>query len=59
MKNDLTKKQQQFVDRFIDMAYENMAIEKEIPWSREEVYTRYYQDALDLINDGTYKRIRL
>lgn len=54
----LTKLQARFVKRFIDIAYENMAIEKEVPFSRQEAHKRYFQDALDLIKDGTYKSIR-
>jgi hypothetical protein len=54
----LTKPQERFVKRFIDIAYENMAIEKEMPFTRQEAYRRYRQDALDLVRDGTYKTIR-
>ncbi|MBI4600013.1 hypothetical protein HY732_03760 [Candidatus Uhrbacteria bacterium] len=54
----LTQTQNRFVKRFIDIAYENMAIEREAPFSRKEAYQRYHRDALDLIEDGTYKTIR-
>lgn len=53
----LTADQNRFIKKFIDIAYENMAIEKETPFSRQEAYRRYYQDALDLIKDGTYKKV--
>lgn len=54
----LTKEQQRFVKCFIDIAYENMAIEKEAAYTRTEAYRRYHQDALDLVRDGTYKKVR-
>ncbi|MBI2483979.1 hypothetical protein HYV71_02230 [Candidatus Uhrbacteria bacterium] len=54
----LTEAQNRFVKRFIDIAYENMAIERETPFTRKEAYRRYRNDALDLIRDGTYKTIR-
>ncbi len=54
----LTVTQKRFVKIFIDLAYENMAIEREQPFSRREAYRRYHRDALDLIKDGTYKTIR-
>lgn len=54
----LTAEQKRFIKKFIDIAYENMAIEKETPLSRQEAYRRYYRDALDLVKDGTYKTIR-
>lgn len=44
--------------RFIDIAYENMAIEKETPFTRQQAYRRYRNDALDLVRDGTYKTIQ-
>ena len=56
---DLTEKEKRFVKAFVDIAYENMAIEHEIPITREEAYKRYHSDALDLLKDGTYKNIRL
>jgi len=46
------------VRRFIVIAYENMAIEKETPFTRKEAYQRYHRDALDLIEDGTYKNVQ-
>lgn len=55
----LNQSQQKFVKKFVDIVYENMAIEHETPISRREAYQRYKQDALDLIHDGTYKTIRL
>lgn len=54
----LNKTQNRFVKRFIDIAYENMAIEKETPFTRREAYQRYYRDALDLVEDGTYKNVQ-
>lgn len=54
----LTKVQERFVRRFIDIAYENMAIEKETPFTRQQAYQRYRNDALDLVRDGTYKTIQ-
>lgn len=54
----LTIAQKRFVKKFIDILYENMAIEHETPFSREEAYRRYRRDALDLIHDGTYKTVR-
>lgn len=54
----LTTSQKRFVKKFIDIAYENMAIEKETPFSRKEAYRRYQNEALDLIKDGTYRTIR-
>lgn len=56
---ELTKTQQQFVHFFIDLSWENMHIECETPYTKQEAYRRYYQDALDLIKDGTYKRIKI
>ena len=53
----LTKTQERFVKRFIDIAFENMAIENEAVYSRSEAYKRYAHDAIDLIEDGTYKKI--
>lgn len=53
----LTADQKRFVKKFINIAYENMAIEKETPFSLREAYRRYHQDALDLIKDGTYKKV--
>jgi hypothetical protein len=55
----LTKKQQTFVQFFIDMVWENMHIEQETPYTKKQAYRRYYQDALDMIEDGTYKRINI
>lgn len=54
----LTSAQRRFMKKFIDIAYENMAIEKETPFSRKEAYRRYWNDALDLVKDGTYKTVR-
>ncbi len=54
----LTTLQKRFIKAFIDVAYENMAIEKETPFTRQEAHIRYFHDALDLIKDGTYKTIR-
>lgn len=59
LRRELNKTQERFVKAFIDLAYENMAIERETPFSRNEAYRRYRDDALDLIRDGTYKTIRL
>jgi hypothetical protein len=56
---NLTKPQERFIKTFIDIAYENMAIEHETPFTRSEAYKRYRSDAIDLIEDGTYKNIRL
>ena len=58
-KEKLTEQQERFVRAFIDFAYENMNIEKETPITREEAYARYYNDALDLVKDGTYQNVRL
>ena len=55
----LTAQQKRFVQRFVDMAYENMAIERETPLSRREAHQRYRKDALDLVKDNTYKNINL
>jgi hypothetical protein len=55
----ITEEQERFIKAFIDIAYENMAIEHETPFSRREAYQRYRSDAMDLIKDGTYKAIRL
>ena len=55
----MSKPQERFMKAFIDIAYENMAIEHENPFSRSEAYRRYREDAFDLIRDGTYKTIRL
>lgn len=54
-----TPVQERFIKTFIDIAYDNMAIEEEAPFSRQEAYRRYRKDALDLVHDGTYKTIRL
>ncbi len=54
----LSKIQSRFIKRFIDIAYENMAIEEEVPFTRTEAYQRYHRDALDLIEDGTYKNVQ-
>jgi len=53
------KKQEAFIKRFVDIAYENMAIEQEVTMSRQEAYKRYRQEAVDLVKDGTYKKVRL
>lgn len=55
----LTPAQKRFMQRFIDIAYENMAIEKERPFSRRAAYQRYWSEALKLIKDGTYKSVRV
>ena len=55
----MSKPHERFMKAFIDIAYENMAIEHENPFSRSEAYRRYREDAFDLIRDGTYKTIRL
>lgn len=55
----ITKAQEFFVKRFIDIAYENMAIENEMPFTRAQAYRRYRADALDLVRDGTYRAIKL
>ncbi|MEK7480616.1 MAG: hypothetical protein AAB604_00755 [Patescibacteria group bacterium] len=51
--------QERFIKAFIDVAYENMAIEHETPLTRREAYKRYRADAIDLIRDGTYKNIHV
>lgn len=53
-----TLAQKRFIKKFVDIIYENMAIEHETPFSRQEAYRRYRRDAIDLIKDGTYKTIR-
>lgn len=57
-RKQLTPPQKRFIKRFIDFAFENMAIEKETPFTRKEAYKRYHQDAFDLILDGTYKQVQ-
>ncbi len=47
---------ERFIKTFIDVAFESMAIEQEVPLSRREAYKRYRQEAIDLIADGTYKK---
>ncbi len=59
LRTKMSESQERFIKAFIDIAYENMAIEQENPLSRSEAYKRYRDDALDLIRDGTYKTIRL
>ena len=54
----LTKEQGRFVKRFIDIIFDSMAIEQEAAYTRSEAYKRYLQDAIDLVEDGTYKKVR-
>lgn len=54
-----TKSQQQFIQRFVDMLYYSMAIEGEAPYSKKEFYHKYHHHAIDLINDGSYKKVKL
>jgi hypothetical protein len=53
-----TNKQQKFIQKFVDMLYYNMAIENEAPYSKREFFNRYKHHAVDLIRDGTYKKIK-
>lgn len=57
-KQKFTKKQERFIKKFIDMMYYNMAIENEVPYSRQEFYNKHRHHAVDLIKDGTYKNIK-
>lgn len=54
-----TKIQQKFIQRFVDMLYYSMDIEGEAPYSKREFYTKYHHHAIDLINDGSYKKVKL
>ncbi len=54
-----TKPQQQFIKRFVDMLYYNMAIEDEAPYSKNEFYNKYQHHAVDLIEDVSYKKVKL
>ena len=58
MNQKFTKKQQEFIKKFVDIAYHSALIENEAPFSRAEAHRRYRQEAVDLIVDGTYKRIK-
>ena len=57
-KIQLREPEKRFLKLFIDIAFENMAIENEAPFSRRAAYRRYRDDALDLIKDGTYKAVK-
>lgn len=59
MKQKFTKRQQEFIKKFVDMLYYNMAIEDEAPYSRREFYNRYKHHAIDLIRDGSYKNVKV
>ncbi|MBI2416127.1 MAG: hypothetical protein HYV33_05730 [Candidatus Kerfeldbacteria bacterium] len=59
IRKKFTKTQQQFIQRFIDMLYYSMEIEGEAPYTKREFYTKYHHHAVDLINDGSYKNVKL
>lgn len=54
-----TKQQRIFIQRFVDMLYHNMAIENEAPYTKRQFYNKYKHHAIDLIEDGSYKKVKL
>ncbi|OHB19275.1 MAG: hypothetical protein A2666_02665 [Parcubacteria group bacterium RIFCSPHIGHO2_01_FULL_47_10b] len=58
MKRKFNNKQQAFIKKFIDILYHSMAIEREAPYSRREFSRKFRHHAIDLIDDGTYKKVR-
>jgi hypothetical protein len=59
IRKKFTKIQQQFIQRFVDMLYYSMEIEGEAPYSKREFYTKNHHHAVDLINDGSYKKVKM
>ena len=50
-------KQQAFKKWFIDMVYDNMAMEDEAVFSKKEMTERYKLQLNNLIKEGVYKEI--
>lgn len=59
MKQNNNKKEQAFRKWFIDMVYDNMAMEDEAVFSKSEMMKRYRIQMNNLIQEGIYKKIVL
>ena len=57
MKQSNKKKEQAFKKWFVDMVYDNMAMEDEAVFTKNEMIKRYKLQLDELIKDGTYKKI--
>lgn len=51
------KKEQSFRKMFIDLVYDNMAIEDEVVFSKKEMLERYKIQLDSLIEEGVHKNI--
>lgn len=53
----MTKREKAFRNLFVDLIYDNMAMENEAVFSKKEMMARYKMQMDSLIRDGIHKNI--